>query len=73
MQYFCLNCRQVPLITISQENSAYIDCECFCTNKWKIAFVDIFRINFIVSNLKLSEEKLDDPDSTFVLIYLSYI
>ena len=66
-QFFCLNCKQVPLITISQENPAFVDCECYCTNKWKLSFKDIFRVGWLITNLfqNKDEDNDEDPDSTF--------
>ena len=66
-QYFCLNCRQVPLITISSENSSFVDCECYCTNKWKVSFKGIFRINWIQTNVfqDMDDDNTEDPEVLF--------
>ena len=66
-QYFCLNCKQVPLITISPENSSFVNCECYCTNKWKVSFKDIFRINWIQTNVfqNMEDDSTEDSEVLF--------
>ena len=70
-KYFCYSCGEVPIITISEENKSFLDCNCLCLNKWSCSVKDFFGVEWLENNLCteyssfLEESEFTDSDLVF--------